>query len=256
MFRLLPAVDPDQSPYSAEELASIAVGPVPRHIACIMDGNRRWAKRSGKFAIQGHLAGVTALSETVRAAAHLGVEALTVYGFSTENWRRARTEVGSLLRLIATCLDYYANQMAKWGVRFKAIGNREGLPAWLVSRLERVEERTANGKLITLVVAVNYGGRDDILRASARLAEDIACGKLDRRELSETVFSRYLDTADIGDPDLLVRTSGESRLSNFLLWQLSYAEIYFTETLWPDFGSKELLRAVQEYQARQRRLGG
>jgi undecaprenyl diphosphate synthase len=256
VFRLFPAASPDQNPFSTEELESIQGGPVPRHVACIMDGNRRWAKSRGKFAIQGHLAGVSALSEVVRAAAHLGVETLTVYGFSTENWRRAHTEVGALLRLIATCLDYYVSQMVKWGVRFRAIGNREGLPAWLVSRIEKVEERTAGGERISLVVALNYGGRDEILRASARFAEEVACGKIDRENLSENVFSQYLDTAEIGDPELLVRTSGESRLSNFLLWQLSYAEIYFTETLWPDFGSRELLCAVQEYQLRQRRLGG
>lgn len=256
MFRLLPAVDPDHNPFSEEELATVKEGALPRHIACIMDGNRRWAKRKGKLSILGHVAGVTALSETIRAAAHLGVETVTVYGFSTENWRRKRTEVSALLRLIGSCLDFYAHQMERWGVRFRAIGDREGLPPWLVNRLERVEERTSGGRRISLVVAVNYGGRDDILRASSRFASDVACGKVDPASLTESLFSRYLDTATVGDPELLIRTSGESRLSNFLLWQLSYAEIYFTDVLWPDFGAKELLCAVQEFQRRQRRHGG
>jgi len=255
-FKFLPSVDLDASPYSKEELATCDLAKGPRHIAFVMDGNRRWARERGRGAFQGHLAGLHNLSEIVRACSHLDIRYVTAYGFSTENWNRSRKEVMGLFSIIRAAVRYYGRQMVKANVRFRAIGDIDGLPRALVDGLRSVEEMTAGCDEITLTIALNYGGRDDARRAALRLHDDLTCGRVQREEVDEALFTTYFDTAGLPDPDLLIRTSGETRLSNFLLWQISYSEISFVETYWPDFGPQELLKAVQQYQTRNRRYGG
>ncbi|GAB5505762.1 MAG: isoprenyl transferase [Rhizobiaceae bacterium] len=228
----------------------------PEHIAIIMDGNGRWAKERGLPRAAGHRAGVEALRETVRAAGELGVRWLTVYAFSSENWSRPKSEVSDLMGLLKLFIrrdlaDLHAN-----GVRVRVIGRREGLDPEIGALLREAEALTALNTKNNLMIAFNYGGRDEIVRAGRRIAEAVAEGKLTPDAICEETFADYLDTAGIPDPDLVIRTSGEKRLSNFLPWQSAYSELVFAPCYWPDFGRAELAGAVEEFSTRERRFGG
>ena len=229
---------------------------IPRHIAIIMDGNGRWAKKRMMPRSFGHKAGVETVHRIVEHCSDIGVEALTLYAFSTENWKRSEEEVGALMQLFR----YYMVRLLKIAsannVRVKMIGNRRRFAQDIIDGINRLEEETKDNTGLTFVIAVNYGGRDEIRRAAAKLAEDVKAGKVEAEDITESVFASYLDTADIPDPDLLIRTSGELRLSNYLLWQLAYTELYVTDCLWPDFDEKELEKAIFQYNKRDRRFGG
>jgi undecaprenyl diphosphate synthase len=229
---------------------------IPHHIAIIMDGNRRWARQNGLPAMFGHWKGAEMLPKIVRAASNLGVKVLTVYAFSTENWLRANDEIDALMHLFHVYLEGQREPMRKEGVRLQTIGDLERLPSKVLKSLEVTKQATAEGKKIDLVLALNYGGRDDIRRAVVAMVEDIERGKLSKDEISEQKIGAYLDTSPWPDPDVLIRTSGEKRQSNFLLWQLSYSEFYHTDVLWPDFNEQELVNAIAEFQRRKRRFGG
>ena len=228
---------------------------IPRHIAIIMDGNRRWAKNKGLPSKVGHWNGAEALSKIVENAASLGVKVLTVYAFSTENWKRSDEEVDSLMHLFQMYLIGNKDRMIREGVRLATIGDLRRMPIEVKKTLDDVKRATAGGDNIDLVLAVNYGARDDIRRATMGIVEDCLIGRVNKEDISEALIARYLDTAPWGDPELLIRTSGERRLSNFLLWEISYAEVYVTDVLWPDFNEQELIKAVAEYQKRERRTG-
>lgn len=228
---------------------------IPRHIAIIMDGNRRWAKKKGVPSMVGHWNGAESLSKIVENAAALGVKVLTVYAFSTENWKRSNDEVDSLMHLFQMYLIGQKDRMIREGVRLATIGDLRRMPPEVKKTLDDVKRATAGGDSIDLVLAVNYGARDDIRRATIGIVEDCMIGRVNKEDISEALISRYLDTAPWGDPELLIRTSGEKRLSNFLLWEISYAEVYVTDVMWPDFDEQELIRAIAEYQKRERRAG-
>ena len=229
---------------------------IPEHVAMILDGNGRWAKKRGLPRQMGHKKGCETLEQVVEDAARIGIRYLTVYGFSTENWKRPEAEVGALMQLFR----FYAKRLLKIAkehdVRVKMIGERNRFAPDLIAAINSLEEETKDAKGMTFIIAVNYGGRDEITRAVRRVMEDAKAGKLSPEEMDETVFSSYLDTAGIPDPDLLIRTSGELRLSNYLLWQLAYTELYVTDCLWPDFNKEELLKAIETFNGRDRRYGG
>lgn len=229
---------------------------IPAHVALILDGNGRWAKKRGLPRTMGHKEGCVTVEKTVEIAARMGIRYLTVYGFSTENWKRSEDEVGALMQLFR----YYMVRLLKIAsannVRVKMIGDRSRFAKDIIAGINRLENETRDNTGLTFVIAVNYGGRDEIRRAAAKLAADAAKGALAPEAVTEEVFSSYLDTAGIPDPDLLIRTSGELRLSNYLLWQLAYTELYVTDCLWPDFNQEELEKAILQYNKRDRRFGG
>jgi undecaprenyl diphosphate synthase len=236
--------------------SSLSAVSLPKHVAIIMDGNRRWAKKRGLSPFNGHWKGEETLSEIVKVAQRLGIKVLTVYTFSTENWLRSHEEVEMHMYLLRTCLVNRKEQMKREGVKLDVIGDLTKLSVSMKVILEEIKRETAHCDQINLVLAINYGGRDDIRRAALSIVEECLRGNLKKEEISEEIFASYLDTAPWGDPDLLIRTSGEMRLSNFLLWQVSYAEVYVTDVLWPDFNESEFIKAIVEYQRRERRLGG
>jgi len=225
---------------------------VPRHIAVIMDGNGRWAKAQGKARLSGHRAGADALDRVMHYCREAGVEFLTVYAFSTENWKRSKAEVGGLMKLLSSFIKSKEKELVENGIRFRVIGRRTDLSKKLQGKIAALEEKTAAGTF-TLAVALSYGGRDEIVRAAQKWSIDAGGA---RSELTEERFAEYLDTSFMPDPDLIIRTSGELRLSNFLLWQAAYAEFYFTSTLWPDFDKAEFEKALAAFGQRERRLGG
>ena len=229
---------------------------IPRHVALILDGNGRWAKKRGLPRTMGHKEGCVTVEKTVEIAARMGIEYLTVYGFSTENWKRPMEEVGALMQLFRYYMVRLLKVASANNVRVKMIGERTRFAKDIIDGIGRLESETRDNTGLTFIIAVNYGGRDEIRRAAARLAADCAQGKRNPEEITEEVFASYLDTAGIPDPDLLIRTSGELRLSNYLLWQLAYTEIYVTDCLWPDFDREELERAIVQYNKRDRRYGG
>ncbi len=229
---------------------------VPRHIAIIMDGNGRWAHRRGLPRTAGHRAGVEALRRVVEACGDLGVEYLTLYTFSTENWRRPRAEVAALMDLLVESLQRYLDDLHHKGVRGRAIGDLAGLPAAPRAAIEEAVARTAGNSRMTVIFALNYGGRREIVEAARAIAREAAAGTLRPDDLDDSIFASYLYTDGIPDPDLLIRPSGEQRLSNFLLWQTAYTELWVTPVLWPDFGREDLYQAVRDYQMRERRFGG
>lgn len=231
------------------------INPPPHHVAIIMDGNRRWAKLKGVPSALGHWKGAETLTDVVKAAADLGIKVLTVYAFSTENWFRNQEEVDYLMELFENYLIQQKQSMIEMGVKLDAIGDLSKLPERLLKVLLEVKEATSLGNRIELVLALSYGGRNEILRGIKAIIQDYETGKIDKQKLDESVFSGYLDTAKWPDPDLLIRTSGENRLSNFLLWQLCYTEVVITDVLWPDFEKKNLEDAVNEYRTRRRRRG-
>ena len=228
---------------------------LPKHVAIIMDGNGRWAKLRGKERYEGHIQGVESVRRVVRAAADAGVEYLTLYAFSTENWGRPAEEVEALMTLFCTCVINETPELIEQGVKVSIIGSRSRFSDEVNARLDEIEARTAEGKVLNLVLALDYSSRSEITEAVRRIATEVAEGKLSAEEISENLVSNNLYTAGIPDPDLVIRTSGECRLSNFLLWQASYAEFYFTPALWPDFGEEQLREAIEVYAGRDRRYG-
>ena len=222
-----------------------------RTVAIIMDGNGRWAERRGLPVAEGHRAGTKALRRTVEAAIDLGVETLIVYAFSTENWSRPEGEVEDLMEIFGETIERELPDLARQGVRARFLGRRDRAPDELRAQMEGLEGETARNERLNLWIAFDYGGRAELVEATRRIAES----GLDPREIDENVLATHLYAPELPDPDLLIRTSGELRLSNFLLWQLAYAEIHFTETLWPDFGELDLLLALEDFQRRERRFG-
>ncbi|WP_028028285.1 polyprenyl diphosphate synthase [Gemmobacter nectariphilus] len=228
----------------------------PQHVAIIMDGNGRWATSRGWPRLVGHRKGAERVKEIVRCAPDLGVKWLTIYAFSTENWKRSTEEVLGLMGLFSRYIEREADRLSAEGVRMRFIGDRSRLDDRLQRLMAGIETRTANNTRLNLTVAINYGGRDEIIRAGRKIACEVAEGRLDPADVTEATVSAMLDTADIPDPDLVIRTSGETRVSNFLLWQAAYAEYEFTETLWPDFSPAELERILSRFGGRDRRFGG
>lgn len=228
---------------------------IPRHVAIIMDGNGRWAQQHGKERCYGHMQGVEPVRSAIRAAVRNGVEVLTLYAFSTENWGRPREEVEALMELLCRSVVNETPELRRQGVRIRAIGERSAFSSEVRDRLREAEELTAGGGRLTLVLALNYSSRSEIVRAVRRIAARAAAGEIAPGEIGEETLSAALDTAPWPDPDLVVRTSGEQRLSNFLLWQSSYAELWFPEVLWPDFTEADFDRAMEEYARRDRRFG-
>lgn len=228
---------------------------IPQHVAIIMDGNGRWACLRGKERNEGHIAGMNSLRETVRNAAQAGVKYLTVYAFSTENWGRPQAEVDALMELICKGVEMESAELAKVGIRVKTIGDRSRFSDKVKASLEKIEQMTAAGEVMTFVLALNYSSRSEMTVAVRSLAQRVAQGEIKPEEIDEQMISSSLYTSFMPDPDLIIRTSGECRLSNFMMWQASYAEFYFTPTLWPDFDKSELERAFEAYAARDRRYG-
>ena len=228
---------------------------LPKHIAIIMDGNRRWAKSRGKPASFGHREGAKTLEKIVRYANKIGVKHITVYAFSTENWKRTEEEVKSLMMLFQSYLDDYAKRADTENIKVKIVGNREGLSERMKSSIEKCMERTKNNTGIVFNIALNYGGRDELLNAIKEIAEDVKENKTNIDDIDEEMISNHLYTKGQPDPDLLIRTSGELRLSNFLPWQLVYSEFIFVDKNWPDFSEEDLDLAIEEYQRRNRKFG-
>lgn len=226
------------------------------HVAIIMDGNGRWATNRGWPRLVGHRKGAERVKQIVAAAPGLGIKWLTIYAFSTENWKRSTEEVLGLMAIFARYIQREADRMAREGVRLRFIGDRSKLDPKLQRLMAGIEARTAGFTRLNLTVAINYGGRDEILRATRALAMEVAEGRLDPNDLTEAALAERLDTSAIPDPDLVIRTSGETRTSNFLVWQSAYAEYEFTPTLWPDFSPEELARILSRFDNRERRFGG
>lgn len=227
----------------------------PRHVAIVMDGNRRYAKKKGIPTLAGHWAGANALIEIVSAADKLNIKILTVFGFSTENWLRTDEEIKALFEVLAHFLVSQRERMLREGVRLQSIGDISRLPQTLIATLRETEELTKEGQGVTLVLALSYGGRDEIVRAWRRMIRDFQKKKFTEENLDEALIASYLDTRHLPDPDLLIRTSGEKRVSNFLLWQMAYSELYFSEVLWPEFLPVHLEQAVEAFRLRLRRKG-
>ena len=245
-----------RSKRARELLAEFDPARTPTHVAIIMDGNGRWAAKRGLPRLAGHSAGAKAVREVIAASIELGISYLTIYSFSSENWNRPKDEVSGLMSLFVEVLERELTNLQRMHVRVQVIGAMDELPTATREAFERVVARTADNAGLTLVVALNYGARNEIVRAAQALARRAAAGELDPAQIDDDAFAAELYTASIPDPDLLVRTSGELRVSNFLLWQIAYSELYVTPMLWPDFGRADLLRAVVEYQKRDRRFGG
>jgi undecaprenyl diphosphate synthase len=228
---------------------------IPGHVAIIMDGNGRWAERRGLSRNEGHRAGLESVREVVRAAHELGIRTLTLYAFSSENWNRPRAEVEELMRLLDHYIEGELEEVMRNGIRVRAMGRLERVPPHTRRKLEDAIRRTRDNTEMQLVFALSYGGRQEIVDAVRRILRDLEAGKLAADHLDEKTFAEYLYHPDLRDPDLLIRTGGEARISNFLLWQLAYTEIYVTELMWPDFRKSHLVEAVIEYQSRERRFG-
>ena len=237
-------------------IADIPIEKMPQHIAIILDGNGRWAKKNGKLRSQGHKAGADRIEVIGDAMIELGIPYLTVYAFSTENWKRSEEEVSYLMGLMRQYLMKNKKDALRKGIRIRVIGDRSRLDNRLQELIGEMERDTATMQNLNLTFAINYGGRDEILRAVRKIAKDAAEGVIIPESISETQFAAYLDTAALPDPDLLIRTSAEKRLSNFLLWQIAYSELYFSDKLWPDFTPEDLRAAITDYAGRERRYGG
>jgi len=229
---------------------------IPKHIAIIMDGNGRWAKERGLPRTAGHRKGLDRINEILKAADKLGVKYITFFAFSTENWQRPKREVDMLMHALDDFLRNQIKDLNKNNIRLIVIGEDEPLPGYLQKKIKDAEESTRNNLGLVVIIALNYGGRTEIINAAKKFALDVASGRETADNLTPELFSGLLYTAGIPDPDLLIRTSGEMRISNFLLWQLSYAELYFPRKYWPEFSPKDLEKAIKEYQGRERRFGG
>jgi undecaprenyl diphosphate synthase len=249
-------VDGLATPDAERLLAVVRSQPVPEHVAIIMDGNGRWATRRGLPRVAGHREGVVAARRIVAAAGAAGLRYLTLFAFSTENWSRPQDEVSTLMTLLEQSIENELPDLMQKNVRLRVIGRAEGVPRALRNGIEKVVRATAGNTGLTLLMAFNYGGRDELLDAFRTIARQVKAGELEPEEIVEKHVSRALYTADVPDPDLLIRTSGEMRISNFLLWQIAYTELWITPTLWPDFETADLYRAMVEFQGRTRRFGG
>ncbi|WP_297338766.1 isoprenyl transferase [Pseudophaeobacter sp.] len=245
--------DPNTSMKSAASEGHRSSG--PRHVAIIMDGNGRWAQARGRPRLFGHHAGARRVGEIVACCPHYGVKYLTIFAFSTENWKRTQVEISGLMSLFRRYISKEMKALAARNVRVRFIGDRLRLDAKLVQLMDELEHETETNDGIHLTIALNYGGRDEVARATKRLAQDVADGRLLPEDVNEETLPRYLDTHVLPDPDLVIRTSGEARISNFLLWQSAYAEYEFIDTLWPDFTAEELGRLCRKFGARDRRFG-
>lgn len=230
-------------------------GKIPEHVAIIMDGNGRWANKCSLPRVAGHRAGMKAVKEVVKAADEIGVRYMTMYAFSTENWKRPRDEVDFLMKLPQEFLSTELDELIERGVRIRMLGSKNELPSHTLKALLEAEERTKDNSGLQLNFALNYGGRDELAKAFSVMAAQVKAGELQPEQLTEELISSYLYTSEIPDPDLLIRTSGEIRLSNFMLWQLAYTELWFTDVLWPDFTREHFYQAIVEYQGRARRYG-
>lgn len=229
---------------------------VPKHVAIILDGNGRWAKKKGMPRNYGHVQGSKTVEQIIEDGYNMGIEYITVYAFSTENWKRSKDEVDALMKLLAKYLIDCIERSTKNNMKVRVIGDKTGLDSKLVTKINELEEATKNATGLKFTIAINYGGRDELRRAFIKLAEDVKQGRLEPSDITEELIDNSLDTAGLPDPDLLIRTSGEERLSNFLPWQLAYTEFYFTDVLWPDFDKNDLLKAIRYYNGRERRFGG
>ena len=244
------------SRFHPAQLARLDPRRIPKHIAIIPDGNRRWAKKRLSSILEGHREGADTLMEIVKSAKELGVGGVTFYSFSTENWNRTPEEVITLMTLFAQYIAEQRGEMVQSGIRLETIGDLTALPRFLRTTIQETKEATKDCHDITLILALNYGSRNEICRAFKNILDDYDHHKLTKEDINEETISRYLDTDPWGDPDLLIRTSGELRVSNFLLWQISYSEIHVAPVLWPDFTPQHLLEAIIDFQGRQRRWGG
>jgi undecaprenyl diphosphate synthase len=228
---------------------------LPEHIAIIMDGNGRWAKNQGKFRVFGHESGVLSVKDIVEGCAEIGIKYLTVYAFSTENWNRPADEVNALMELLISTINQETKTLTKNNIRLNAIGDIQSLPQKCIEDLQSAMEKTAGNTRCTLTLALSYSSKWEIMEAAKKIATLVKEDKIGLEEINEELFSTQLTTRDIPDPELMIRTSGEHRISNFLLWQMAYTELYFTETLWPDFRREDLFEAIVDYQKRERRFG-
>lgn len=233
----------------------IDLGRLPKHIAIIMDGNGRWAKKQGKLRVFGHQQGVIPVKEVTEAGAELGIEYITLYAFSKENWNRPQAEVDALMGLLVKTINKEIDTLQKNNIRLRAIGDLSSLPKKTGAELQKAIDATSENTQMTLVLALSYGSRWEILQAAKNMALQFRSGDIDEQSFNEENFSNALNTADFPDPELMIRTSGELRISNFLMWQLAYAELYFTDKLWPDFRKADLYEAIVDYQNRERRFG-
>ena len=245
-------IDPEDA-LTQEQLKASCV--FPRHIGVIMDGNGRWAKQQGKSRIEGHIAGVDSVRDIVEACSQLGIGALTLFTFSIENWRRPKHEISALMRLLIKVLKKETPQLRANNIRLEVIGDLNLVSRAVRKTLEETMGQTRNNDGLTLTIALSYSGKWDITNACRTIAEQVAAGTLDPRQIDEKLFASHLSAASIPDPELLIRTSGEFRISNFMLWQIAYSEIFFTDTYWPDFRRDKLYDALREYQSRERRFG-
>ncbi|NQW35893.1 MAG: isoprenyl transferase [Flavobacteriales bacterium] len=237
------------------ELSNIQKGKIPQHVAIIMDGNGRWAKQKGKPRVFGHKNGVKSVQIIVEAAAEIGVNTLTLYTFSTENWNRPKEEVSVLMRILVSSLKKELKTLVKNNIRLQTIGKIDMLPEKVLKELKEVIEKTKNNTRLTLNLALNYGAREEIVNAFKIISKKIVNNEFSSEEIDENTINNHLYTVTLPDVDFLIRTSGEKRISNFLLWQIAYAEFYFTDTLWPDFRKEHFFQAIKEYQLRERRFG-
>ncbi len=228
---------------------------LPRHIAIIMDGNGRWAKQKGRLRVFGHQNGVLAVRDTVESAAELGIKYLTLYAFSTENWNRPKFEVNALMELLVGTIRKETKTLTDNNIRLQAIGNLDSLPSGCRKELKEAMDLTAGNTRMTLVLALSYSSKWEIIQAVKKIAEGVSSKEISADRIDESLFNSFLCTANFPDPELLIRTSGEQRVSNFLLWQIAYSELYFTEKLWPDFRKEDLYEAILDYQRRERRFG-
>lgn len=236
-------------------IEDLKTGNLPGHIAIIMDGNGRWAKQKGKLRVFGHQHGVHAVRRTVEHCARIGIKYLTLYAFSTENWKRPKIEVETLMKLLVSSLRKELPTLNENNIRLNAIGNLESLPKRACKELNEVIEKTHGNDGMVLTLALSYGGRDEIKQAVQTICEQVKNKLISPEEIDETIINTHLYTRDLPDVDLMIRTSGEHRISNFLLWQIAYAELYFTEVFWPDFDEEHLVEAIKNYQNRERRFG-
>ena len=228
---------------------------IPKHVAIIMDGNGRWAKERGLARSAGHRAGIDRVKEVIKAASELGIKVVTLFAFSTENWARPQKEVNLLMRALNNFLDRQINELDKNNIRLMVIGRDRPIPQYLLTKIKKAQEKTKSNTGLIFVLALNYGSRQEIVDAVKKFTNAVIKGEADLEDLDTQNFSSYLYTAGLPDPDLLIRTSGQMRISNFLLWQLSYTELYFPKKYWPDFGKEDLEKAIDIYQKRERRFG-
>jgi undecaprenyl diphosphate synthase len=247
-------IEPDKKDKAVQDRLKES-GEIPEHIAIIMDGNGRWAKERNKSRVFGHRQGVTSVRDIVECCGQIGVKNLTLYTFSTENWKRPKDEVSILMKLLIKALKDETDRLHENNVKLFAVGNLNTLPDRVLAELEDAMEKTKNNELMTLTLAISYSGRWDILNAVKKISGDVKNSKISTEQINEKLFSEYLTTGPLPEPDLLVRTGGEFRISNFLLWELAYTEIYIDKTYWPEFRREHLYEAIREYQRRERRFG-